>query len=136
MGVPQNYKGHLKTWEAAGTITKWACCVSNADGTVVVGANDNDTNFVGVAIASAASGQPVALAGMGAIVPVLVGASGIDRGDELTIYGSAGRVMEVGTASGTTYYVIGIAQEESDTVGNQVAMLVNPYTKRAVNEGL
>lgn len=131
MSVPQNWMGHLKTWEAAGTITKWACCVSNADGTVVVGANDNDTNFVGVAIASAASGQPVSLAGIGAIVPVVVGVSGIDRGDELILYGNAGRVQEVGTTSGSAYYVIGIAQEESDTVTNLVEMLVNPYVKRA-----
>jgi hypothetical protein len=131
MAVPLNYKGHTKTWEAAGTITKWSCVVNNADGTVVVGANANDTNFVGVATDAAVSGDAVSVAGIGAIVPVLVGASGIDKGDELILHGADGGVQPVGTTSGSAYYVVGFALEDSDTADTLVAMLVQPYVKRA-----
>ena len=131
MSVPVNWKGFTTSWEAAGTITQFAACVSNAEGTCVVGAGSNDTSFVGVAIEAAASGSPAALAGVGAIVPVQVGVTGISQGGELIIYDASGRVGPVGTASATAYYVIGVALEDGDTAGDIISMSVTPYVKRA-----
>lgn len=131
MALPLNYKDKLTSWIAGADIPAWTCVVCNTDGTVIKGANENDTSFVGVTVCSAASGYAAAVAGIGAIVPVRVGASAIDKGDELIIKDASGRVAEVGTTSGSAYYVVGMAVSDSDTVGGLVHMLVNPYVKRA-----
>ena len=131
MSVPVQYKDKLVSWEAGGALTQYAACVSNADGTCVVGAGSNDTGFVGVSIEAVDSGYAAALAGVGAIVPVQVGVTGITQGCELIIHDASGRVGPVGTASGTAYNVIGTAREDGDTVGDTISMTVTPYIKRA-----
>jgi len=131
MGLPISYKGKTFTMEAGEAITKYACVTVSGDGTVQIPAAENATGFVGVALEAASAGQAVEIAGPGAIVPVVVGASAIDYGDELIIHGASGRVQEVGTASGSAYNVVGFALASSDTAGNQIVMLVQPYVKRA-----
>jgi len=131
MSVPVNWKGFVTSWEAAGALTQFAACVSDAEGTCVVGANENDSGFIGVAIEAAASGSPAGIAGVGAIVPVQVGVTGISLGDELIIYDASGRVGPVGTASASAYYIVGTAIEDGDTAGDIISMRVTPYVKRA-----
>lgn len=132
MGLSTQYKGNTFTMESGEAITKYACVTVSGDGTVQIPAAANATGFVGVALeAVSASGLPVLIAGIGSIVPVVVGVTGMDYGDQLIIHGASGRVTEVGTTSGSAYNVIGMALSSSDTAGNQIIMLVNPYYERA-----
>ena len=129
MSVPIQWKDHVFTYEAGGTITQYAACVTNAEGTCVVGANSNDTGFVGVSIEEAASGQAVNLAGVGAIVPVQVGITGITVGTDVITYDASGRIGPVGVARGTAYNVIGRALEDGTTAGDVISIQVISYVK-------
>lgn len=113
--------------EAGGTITKYAGLVSDAAGIVIMGANDNDTGFCGVALEAAASGAAVSIAGLGSIVPMIVGATGITVGSWLTLHGASGRVTKAGTTSGTAYSIIGRAMDTQDTVGEQIMVLLTTF---------
>jgi hypothetical protein len=113
--------------EAGGTITKYAGLVSDTAGIVIMGANDNDTGFCGVAIEAAASGAAVSVAGLGSIVPMIVGATGITVGAWLVLHGASGRVYAAGTASGTAYSIVGRAMDTQDTVGEQVMVLITTF---------
>jgi hypothetical protein len=126
MSVPQHVVNAL-SMEAGGTITKYAGCVTDAEGVVIMGANDNDTGFVGVALEAAASGAAVALAGIGSVVYMVVGATGITVNAWLVLHGASGRVYPAGTTSGTAYSIIGKAMNTEDTVGELVSVLIGPF---------
>jgi hypothetical protein len=117
---------------AGGTITKYAACVSNAEGTVVVAANDNDANFVGVAQHAAVSGEAVALSRDGDVTKVISASTTITLGCWLMTSGAAGAVDIKGTTAGTAYNVIGQALEAGDTAADEVLMIQRPFYDRNI----
>jgi hypothetical protein len=120
------------TYVAGGTITKYAACVTNAEGTVVVGANDNDANFVGFAQHAAVSGEAVRLSRDGDVTKAVVGTATIAIGDYLTTGGAAGAVITKGTTAATAYHVICQALEVGDTAGDEIAVIQRPFYDRNI----
>ena len=132
MGLPQKLTGTV-TFTAGGTITKYAALVQNAEGVVVVAANDNDANYVGQALNAASSGEAVAVSMDGSIVKCISGDVNITVGCWLVTDGAAGRVDIKGTTAGTAYNVIGQALEVGDTAGDEVLMIQRPFYDRAIS---
>jgi len=108
----------------ANNILEGTGCVSNTEGYAIMGANDNDSNFVGFAVASASAGDPVTLAQPGSVVQAIGGTSAISAGDYLMLYGASGRVTSIATVSASSYYVVGQALEACDTAGDKLAIMV------------
>ena len=132
MSVPQNMIGVPLTMVAGGTITKYAACVTNAEGTIVVGANDNDANFVGFAQHAAATGEAVALSRDGDITKAISGDVNITLGCWLITDGAAGAVDIKGTTAATAYNVIAQALEAGDTAADEVLVIQRPFYDRNI----
>jgi len=131
MGLPCIANGPPVTFTAGGTITKYAACVQNAEGTVVVAANDNDANFVGFAQNAALVGEAVALSRDGDITKAIAGDVNITVGCWLITDGAAGAVDIKGTTAATAYNVVGQALEVGDTAGDEVLVIQRPFYERA-----
>ncbi len=130
MGLPKIANGPPAVFTAGGTITKYAACVQNAEGVVVVAAGDNDANFVGFALNDAASGAAVAVSRDGDITKAISGDVNITVGCWLITDGAAGRVDIKGTTAATAYNVVGQALEVGDTAGDEVMVIQRPFYER------
>ena len=129
MGLPLKLVNPF-TMTAGGAITKHAACVTNAAGTIVVAANDNDANFVGFAQNAAASGEAVTLSGDGSIVKAVGGGTSIAVGDWLVTLGAAGRVDTKGTLAATAYNVVAQALNTCDTAADEIIVIQRPFYER------
>lgn len=123
--------GNTVTFIASATITEGAACVNNTEGYVIMGENENDTNFVGYAITSASAGDAVSLALPGSIVQGVCGTTGISIGNYLMLHGASGRVQPIGALSGSAYNCVGQALEAGDTAGDKISILVLNFRDRA-----
>ena len=124
MGIPLSVPNPI-SWTAAGTITKYDACVSNAEGTVIATNGNNDEGFVGFAQHAAISGEAVALSREGDITKARANGTSVTLQDYLVCYGASGEEGELKAASApttTTQHVVAQALEASTTTAQEIVV--------------
>ncbi len=101
------------------------------------GVSDYSSGQYNIVSGTAWPSNSIPAAGQGEEIQVIrhgisrcVAAGSINRGDELNVADSQGRVKTVNETAGTLVYVLGFAEDAASNAGDVIRVLVSPYNKK------